>query len=290
MAPTMSSYTSVPPATANQRFYSDDAPVSGLRVRVFAMGPACDSVVWSSSNLLGGNFSYSAAANASTGAAVHDFLCPDCALSSISALDVSFDDTCQTFLVHTYAVSSTGFLSLASYSAAAPCGPRYSDASADCGTFRPAVAMAMTLDLLEVDGVNTARGFTVLPSSTLPPVGGHLSSGLRLLRIALTLASSYIAKAVDKKTILVQLVSSILGLVGILSAAGLALSMLEAVPGHYHAFIRRLSDWPLPRWLRGAGKSDSADCEAPDAAPVAVDFTVVPRAESELAPLVKHRH
>lgn len=290
MAPTMSSYTSVPPATANQRFYSDAAPTSGLRVRVFAMGPACDSVVWSASNLLGGNFSYSAAANASTGAAVHDFLGPDCALSSISALDVSFDDTCQTFLVHTYAVSSTGFVSMASYSAAAPCGPRYSDASAECGAFRPAVAMAMTLDLLEVDGVNTARGFTVLTSATLPPEGGNLSSGLRLLRIALPLASLYVAKAVGKKTTLAQLASSILGLVGILRAAALALSMLEAVPGHYHAFIRRLSDWPRPhsRWLRSAGKSDSADCEAPDSA--SVDLLAAPRAESELAPLVKHRH
>lgn len=293
MAPTMSSYANITSAVARRESTNIfGAPASGLRVRILSMGPACSSVTWLASNLLAGNFSHSAAVNATSGAATHDFDCPGCALMAISSLDVSFDATCQTFVVYAYAVSSTGFVSVASYAAAAPCGPRYSDATVDCSPFRPAVAMAMTLDLLEVDGVNSARGFTVSPPATLPPVGGNVSSGLRLLRVALPLSSAYIAKAVDKKTTLAQLVSSILGLVGILSAAGMALSMLEAVPGHYEALMRRLRNTSCRRSsaLGWAKNSHGNDCEA---ALVVSEMTPTgrspsrPLAESELIPLMR---
>ena len=147
---------------------------------------------------------------------------------------MTFDGTCQTFLVNTFAVSSLGFVSAASYTVSAPCGPLFSLYSSRTGCaplsgVAPAVAMTMTLDLLQLDGVSRNRGFAIQPSATLPPSGVNASSTGILLRVALPLSSYYVAKAIDTRTSLAQLLSSILGLVGVLSAFGASLPILGAL-------------------------------------------------------------
>lgn len=265
LAPTSNSYVGIPPATARSGngYANVGDAASGVHIRIHTMGVQCVLEAWTVTSLLAGNFTHRVSYNETSGESVHDFACPDCALTAISALDLYFDASCQTFLVLASAVSSTGFESLASYVVSAPCGPLASTypGRQGCAALSgpvPAVAMTMTLDLLQVDGLDSERGFSVMPRTTLPPDGVNSSSGV-LLRVALPLSEAYVSRGVDMKTSLAQLASSILGLVGILSAAGASLSLIETLPRYLD--VMHCPSRPCGRTCRKRdGGADSLAC------------------------------
>lgn len=197
---------------------------SGVRLELHTMGPFCHTVDATTSSLLGNaSFSYSRETNATTAHSRHVFDCPTCAFTATSTLDVWLHSSCQTLLVHAFAVNTAGAVTAASFRAASACPsaldscPRLSSA---------AVAFGLTLDVFD-DGVNAQprRGFAVAPTAALPP--DNSDPAVVTLRVTFPLNPFYVVQQLKPEQTATELASAIIGLSGLLGAFGSALVVLE---------------------------------------------------------------
>lgn len=222
-APVTQDYADIAPTLAAVPHWS--GVTSGVRIDVHAMGPLCAAASWAPPSFLGGSgFVYNVTMADDTAHAHHVFDCPDCAFADISTFDVAFDASCQTLLVHAFAVNTAGEVTAASFAASSACPnaldscPRMTSA---------AVALRLTLDVLDdaVSGQAT-RGYLVSPTTAVPPA--NADSSVVVLRIALPLNPFYVVKQVEQQQTLVELASNIIGLAGLLGGFGWTLSQAES--------------------------------------------------------------
>jgi hypothetical protein len=222
LAPVADDYAAIPVASSAGAHWS--GITSGIRVHVHAMGPSCGSVSWRQPATLGSpQFDYESHFNATTAHAVHAFSCRHCAVSAISALDVTFHRSCQTLLVHAFAVNTAGLVTSGSFNISSLC-PTALDTCAPVTV--AAVAMFMTLDVLDdTSSGQRRRGYTLSPAVAVNPQ--QAAEDAISLRVFLPLEPFYVARQVKPQQTLSQLLSSIVGLAGLMGAFGTAYAQLR---------------------------------------------------------------
>lgn len=203
--------------------------LQGICVSIIAQGPQCtpDNILFASnaSDLAAGEFLYTASdANTVPGSALysHDFTCAACAFGRLSALTVTLPASCQSLAINVAAVGAQGSTAIISYSTSA--------ARSAAGTpfiAGAAVAITPTIDGLDNQAAGVqARGYLILgaapvitPSATLPEnVTVHVS---------LAADGDFVMTTVSSLTTPAQLVSSIIGLSGLMGGFAVLFTMLE---------------------------------------------------------------
>lgn len=211
--------------------------VTGLHVIVTAAGEPgeCANLVsWRSGGLFAGTFTHSVT---SCGvAAQHVFSCPDCVVTAGSTLEAVLPWSCQALLMQAVAVSELGEMSIRSAAAAAPAPAP--DADPTVVTLLAAVdadvpPMLLLQNDTTKDGSPTTRGYRLLPGSialaTRDVQVDDFTPAIASVRLAVNLSPSGIYQNIQlsERITLVQLLSQLVGMVGLLGAFGFAVEHLE---------------------------------------------------------------
>ena len=226
--PILLGYASVPAHRVESRSlppFFDRGYARGLEIHVFTHGPKCGDPTLQVSALLSGNFSSSVdSMNATTASFEHSFVCLDCSFGPLSSASITYDSSCQAFHVIVALVGATGSESLASF--------RVADSSS--------VNVLSSVDIrvfpqLQLFNDTTARplvskrgyiiGDASLSISTVhPSVSTQLAT---VLNLDLSVGNAYTLMTVLPIRTAAQLLSSIIGLVGLFSAFGIGFVTLE---------------------------------------------------------------
>lgn len=239
-------YTSEPPSVAPPSLKT------GLELRISVMGSTCSSpIAVSMPTLTRGGFKVSVARRDSTVEFYeHLFSCPDCAFDAASILQVTFAEECTAFIVTVATVGAAGSTYVSSTVVESP-----SSIASDTGRVLTSshITVVPQLQVLanHISGV-VVRGYSVsvstvnvvtVPSTLWPRVPVVLSF---LLQTSDTFVLTEVVPIVSPT----QLVSSIVGLFGLLGAFGQLFALLEYLCLADSRRHEGASRFPSPRLAR----------------------------------------
>ena len=198
-------------------------PSRGVLLQVTATGVECGAVpLWNVSAVAPlSSLAYSQAFPAPS-VAVHTFACLECTFTSLSTLTVTFPPTCQSFTVVATAVSSEGVLTVASVPIV---GPPVRVNAGDAVLSAAIVALQPTLETYAPLGAPATRGYRIAVSSvstTPAPAPGAVT-----LTFALAQPPYYVDISVVQLQSRAQLLSSLVGLLGLIGALAAAFYVME---------------------------------------------------------------
>lgn len=222
--PTLVKFSGIAPNSANiPDLGTPSIPVGitqGIQIRISSQGSLCGAPTTAQQALLAGNFSYSSVLVDNRSASfLHSFSCSNCAFGPLSSLFITFPLSCQQFHATATFIGATGSVSIASVLIGADAA-----LSGAVVSFQP---------LLEIVNDTTRAPFVetsgyILGGTSVTTVFDAKSDST-VLHIMMPISSSYTQiKSVPIRT-LIQLLSSLIGLTGVIGGFGMAFVMLESL-------------------------------------------------------------
>ena len=196
-------------------------PSRGVLLQVTATGVECGAVPLWNVSAIKASLAYTQTTPAPA-VASHAFACLECTFTSLSTLTVTFPPTCQSFTVVATAVSSEGVLTVASVPIV---GPPVRVNAGDAVLSAAIVALQPTLETYAPLGAPATRGYRIAVSSvstTPAPAPGAVT-----LTFALAQPPYYVDISVVQLQSRAQLLSSLVGLLGLIGAFAAAFYVLE---------------------------------------------------------------
>jgi hypothetical protein len=142
-------------------------------------------------------------------------------------MQITVPASCQTLLLHGFAVNSLGLVTQASFTASATC-PANLQGCTNLTAVGVAMELTLEVEVRETDaGQVLRRGFGILPTTGFSPT--NVDPNVVLLRVTLPVQPSFVSRQVRRGTTLSQLASSIIGLSGLLGLFGTVLSKIEVL-------------------------------------------------------------
>ena len=154
--------------------------------------------------------------------AVHTFTCPDCQFTALSRLTATFSVTCQSYFVSAAAVSSQGALTTAAFSVQ---GPTLRTSVADAVLAAVDIDVVPTLETFAPLGAASTRGYRVAVTGVTPVTAPEPSAVS--LTFLLAQPPTYVRVVVIEQQSSAQLLSSLVGLLGLMGVFGFAFGAME---------------------------------------------------------------
>ena len=223
--PGISKYAAFLPFTlagALPPYASATAPPQGFEIRITTMGSPCSEFTFINvTGLLAGNITTSidfTVSDPPTGLFVHAITCGSCALGPLSLLSVGLPTECQALLLSATTVGATGDVYMLAIDAQQPSGI--------IGALYVTLQLQLEVVDDEVSDVHT-RGYVIAAADVVPSFILSPSSNSLAINFDLRIAHTFAYTQILKKTTLVQFVSSISGLIGILNFFGVVFVCMD---------------------------------------------------------------
>jgi len=227
----LSSAETIAAAAAATTVHNASAPAapfaglsSGLLITVATMGRHCGTHAMASSIANNANFRNWSSFNALTQGATHFFSCDLCVVDGLSFLAVELDASCASFVVTAVAVGAWGTHSLASFEVA--------NVSMLAATLEVALEVAQDFEqgTFDADGYvaggRSSRGLFLTSLTNITSLAHNASSTATTLLLRLPNAPQYSLVQYFPVLTLIQLLSSLSGLLSTLSLGTVALGLL----------------------------------------------------------------
>lgn len=225
---------------------------TGVRIRIVSALPSAPGAVpicaslasipdaFSFGGLVSGAWRNASVANCGDGTAALVLTCPDCVFSSTSSLTLALPYQCQSLVVDAAAVSATGALSTASIAVSA------TSARSNALLKNVTWSLAPVLDMLD-DQVVAARGrglrlISLSQSSVYAPSATAGTANITILPASASITFTFLTPlqgyysltVASEKVTALQLLASVIGLVGLLGAFRIL-----------HTLVRRAKSAPI---------------------------------------------